>query len=469
MDRVRERVRQTWGVELRPHQVDAIQAALSGRDVMVTVATGGGKSLVYQALCLVRPPVLVVSPLIALIQDQVQAAKSAGIRVCNLGETVLSDDAQLAYATPERAVRHLSGYEWGAVAIDEAHCVVEWGSDFRPEYGQLSALRACPFPVVALTASATPSMVKCICRSLGMRAPVQVKGSFSRPNLTLQVKPKKFVTRSDTKFADVQSLVHPPCIVYVTKRAEADQLADALSMFASAPYHAGMSDSEREEVLQGFMEDRIRVICATIAFGMGINKPDIRSVIHYGPSRSLECYYQEVGRAGRDGNDSTCTLLVSKGDWPRLKYAGADAKALGMVEDYASERRCLHQYLVDHFGEESSECGKCSACVSGKSQVEEEMEDLLTVEEAQAAVQMVTRHPVFGVSSIASALRGDSSTHANLKANDHFGAWRGKSNATIHKGIKMLVRKQLIQERTRVLSNGKGKYTSLCPCSRKDT
>ena len=460
MEALSSTVREVWGCDLRPHQEEALRAVLQGRDVLVTVATGGGKSLIYQSLSFVMPPVLVISPLISLIQDQVQSAREKGMRVCNLCDSRMDSTSQLVYSTPEKAVRYLADCEWGAIAVDEAHCVVTWGSGFRPEYGQLSAMRpngskGTRVPILALTASATPKMVDQIAESIGMVHPKRVCGSFARGNLTFRVLPKKHVQRSDTKFADVQSLVRPPCIVYATSRKECDELSSALSMFKSAPYHAQMDAEDRAHIVDMFMRDEIRVVCATIAFGMGIDKPDVRSVIHYGPSRSVEAYYQEAGRAGRDGMESTCTMLIGNGDWPRLRHAEADVSSLRSVEEYSRGDVCYHQFLLRYFGEESSPCGKCGVC-TGCVPAPASVSDSHT----EAAVGMVSAYPVFGMTSIASALRGDKAANPKLRAREEFGAWKGLSNKSIHASLKSLVRQGVLVEKTRRLSSG-GEYVSL--------
>ena len=473
MDAFFAEVEGVWGHTLRPHQTEALTAALSGRDVLVTVATGGGKSLVYQALSLRMSPVLVVSPLLALMQDQVHAARQRGLTVMQYGAEgrTIGVDVQLVYATPEAAVRHLCDHKWGAIAIDEAHCVIAWGAQFRPEYAQLAALRGsdaqAAAPVIALTASAPPDMLDAIQASLGMRKPVHVRGSFVRSNLTLHVQSKRKIATTGLsrarRFVDVQNCVQPPCIVYTTTRAEADDIArEFTGMFDVAPYHAGMSDDDRKQVLELFMADELRVVCATVAFARGVDKPNVRTVIHYGPPTSLETYYQGVGRAGRDGEPADCTLLVGAGDWPRLRHANdCDLIALNKVRDFCAcdDGACLHQKLVAHFGEETSSCKtRCDVCLNPCTPVDAGA--VVTESDTEAAKSMVAAMPYYGMAALARALQGSKKTHDNLKAHASYAAWKHHSEAVCQSGLRSLVRRGELAERKRALRAG-GTYVCI--------
>ena len=470
-----------WGRELRPHQREALEAALHGRDVLVTVATGGGKSLIFQALGLARGPVLVVSPLLALMQDQVQNAQALGLTVATLcGSHRASHDemrdAHVVFSTPEQAVRldaaRLALFT--AVVVDEAHCVVSWGHDFRPEYAQLGALRdqaSRVVPLIALTASATPLMVEAMQKSLHMRPPVaRVAGSLARDNLTLRVLPKMDAAQRAARgaYADVQRCVEPPAIVYCTTRAETESVAAALAGygFHAAPYHAGMADADRAEVLELFLADKVRVVCATIAFGMGIDKPDVRSVVHYGPARSVEAYYQEAGRAGRDGKPSVCTMLVSRGDWTRLRHAGADVAGLRAVETYAaSDASCRHQSLLRHFGEASLPCGRCDVCTRTVAQAPAPTARATRAcsrDHALAAVGMVRKHPCFGATTIVAGLRGEASANARLRSHEHFGAWKSMTRANATAALRDLIKRNVLRESPRSLASGAAYVAIIC-------
>jgi len=473
MDRVRAYVADAWGHSLRPEQEEAISALLARRDVLVTLATGGGKSLCYQALASVcRHPILVVTPLRSLAQDQVRSLLQKGVRAVDLGDGKVEDGTQIVYSTPERAVRVAAEREWSLFAVDEAHCVDEWGADFRPEYGQLgSFLRpsSSPAPLIALTASATEAMLSRIQASLRLRPGfARVSGSFARPNLSFRSVEKGTLGgggRGTDKYRDVRSLLDAlPAIVYATSRAETEALASALSNFRAAPYHAGMGQEERKEVLEGFLDGSFRVVCATVAFGMGIDKADVRRVVHYGPPRSLEAYYQEAGRAGRDGRESKCVLLTSEGDWPRLRAAGADPTRLAEVEAFArGQRGCLHAALVSHFGEKAPPpCLKCGVC-AGEGRAAAEAEVRAGKEEVDLLVALVSAFPAcFGKRAIFSALLGKAETRPSLKAHPSFAALaRRTTERRLASLLRSALRLGLLRTEERPLRAGGGTYTAL--------
>jgi ATP-dependent DNA helicase RecQ len=380
----------------RPLQEEIIQAALSGRDVFALLPTGGGKSLCFQLPAMTRTGLtVVVSPLIALMKDQVDALQENGVPATFLNSSLSPDESRrrlrglhggeyrLLYAAPERLM--LSGFlsdlqRWkvNLLAVDEAHCISEWGHDFRPEYRQLAELRNLfpAVPMMALTATATERVRTDIIKLLKLREPGCFVASFNRPNLTYRVFAK------DKAYAQVlaflRSRPRESGIVYCQARKTTESLAERMNEdgIRSKPYHAGLTPEERTKHQELFLRDEVRVICATIAFGMGINKPNVRFVIHYDLPKNIEGYYQETGRAGRDGLPSECVLLFSAGDVTKqLKFidekpdpkerAIANEQLQKMVH-YAEDRSCRRKELLGYFGEtfEEENCSGCDNCLS---------------------------------------------------------------------------------------------------------
>ncbi len=320
--------------EFRPLQREIIETSLAGRDVFALLPTGGGKSLCFQIPALHRTGLtIVVSPLIALMKDQVDQLQAAGVAATFLNSTLSSAEARsrlaglhrnewrLLYVAPERLMldnwqENLKAWNVAAIAIDEAHCVSEWGHDFRPEYRQISKLRELlpDVPVMALTATATERVRADIIKHLKLRNPSVFVASFNRPNLTYKVTPKEKPT--DQIIAWVNKREDESGIVYCASRAATERVAEALAGkgYSARAYHAGLDAAERARNQELFLRDEVRIMCATIAFGMGINKPNVRWVIHYDLPKNIEGYYQETGRAGRDGLPGDCLLLFSAGD-----------------------------------------------------------------------------------------------------------------------------------------------------------
>ena len=379
----------------RPLQREIMEDSLAGRDVFALLPTGGGKSLCYQLPALIRPGLtVVVSPLIALMKDQVDAMDVMGIPATCLNSSLDADeferrrdrlergDYRLLYVAPERLM--LPGFLQGLqrrrvslIAVDEAHCISEWGHDFRPEYRRLSELRDVlpETPILALTATATERVRDDILRQLRLSNPAVYVAGFNRPNLTYRVIAKH------RPYEQVRSYVHArPAesgIVYCQSRRTAEHLAERLRTdgIPARPYHAGLGAQERTRNQELFLRDEIRVIAATIAFGMGINKPNVRFVIHYDLPKNVEGYYQETGRAGRDGLPAECLLLFGAGD--TVKYAqfieeksdpGEQAIARGQLQEivhYAESARCRRLELLGYFGETFREsCAACDNCLS---------------------------------------------------------------------------------------------------------
>src|SRR5208282_1641686 len=318
----------------RPLQEDIIRDSLAGKDVFALLPTGGGKSLCFQLPALARDGLtVVVSPLIALMKDQVDALQAGGVPATFLNSSLAAGEGRkrlrglhngefrLLYAAPERLM--LSGFledlqRWNVrlIAVDEAHCISEWGHDFRPEYRQLAQLRDLfpKVPFMALTATATTRVREDIVTHLKLRGPKCYVASFNRPNLTYRVIPKN--KPYDQLLAFLRARSKDGGIVYCQSRKTTERVAANLTEdgVKARPYHAGLTPKERTEHQELFLRDDVRVICATIAFGMGINKPNVRFVVHYDLPKNIEGYYQETGRAGRDGLPGDCVLLFSPGD-----------------------------------------------------------------------------------------------------------------------------------------------------------
>jgi ATP-dependent DNA helicase RecQ len=389
-------------VAFRPLQREIVEATLAGTDAMALLPTGAGKSLCYQLPALVEQGLtLVVSPLIALMKDQVDALEANGIAATFLNSSLDSPEAarrisgldrgqyRLLYVAPERAVMtgFLSGLDrWNLrrIAVDEAHCVSEWGHDFRPEYRQLASLRERfpGVPMLALTATATGRVRDDIVRFLGLRSPQRFVASFNRPNLRYGVFEKRDAYPQLLAWCTARA--KESGIVYVQSRASAESLASRLSAagISARPYHAGLSREERSRNQELFIRDDVRVICATIAFGMGIDKPNVRYVVHYDVPKSIEGYYQETGRAGRDGLPSECALFFNEGDAAKQRHfiqlipdAAERQRAgrlLGQMLDFAAMPQCRRAYLLRYFGETEvpDECGNCDNCLQPVDRVD---------------------------------------------------------------------------------------------------
>ncbi len=378
----------------RPLQREICEASLAGRDVFALLPTGGGKSLCFQLPALARDGLtVVVSPLIALMKDQVDQLQASGVAATFLNSTLDADEARsrlrglhrgeykLLYAAPERLMldgwdENLKKWNVTCLAIDEAHCVSEWGHDFRPEYRQLAKLRAAlpGVPLMALTATATERVRTDIITHLKLRNPDVFVASFNRPNLTYRVVPKDQPSKQIIDF--VRKREHESGIIYCASRATTERVAEALAGrgFSAKPYHAGLEAGERARNQESFLRDDTRIICATIAFGMGINKPNVRWVIHHDLPKNIEGYYQETGRAGRDGLPGDCLLLFSAGDIAKQTHFLDEitnaqeqqiARAqLRQIVHYAENAACRRAELLEYFGEKFplDNCGACDNC-----------------------------------------------------------------------------------------------------------
>jgi ATP-dependent DNA helicase RecQ len=385
-----------WGYSnFLPCQEEIIGSILAGHDTLAIKATGGGKSLCYQlpALCL-GGLTLVISPLISLMKDQVDDLNARGIAAAaytsaldyrersRIENGMKSGDLMLLFVSPEKCMQPaflelLKDAPVRLIAIDEAHCISEWGHNFRPEYRQLSQIRKYfpGVPVIALTATAIPEVRRDISQQLGLVNVREFIGSFNRANLHYHIVAKKnpliqlldYVSRHRNESG----------IIYCLSKKETEEIAAELKKrgFRALAYHAGLSRPVREKVQDAFIHDTADIVCATVAFGMGIDKPDVRYVIHYVLPKTIESYYQETGRAGRDGNESECILFFSRGDSARvrsmLEHDGATEGnlriALRKLQDmtaYCETTQCRRKFLLNYFGEpyDAENCGSCDNC-----------------------------------------------------------------------------------------------------------
>ena len=409
----------------RPLQREIIEAALADQDVFALLPTGGGKSLCFQLPALLRPGLtVVVSPLIALMKDQVDQLQAAGVAATYLNSTLSADEARsrlsglhrgewrLLYVAPERLMldnwqANLKAWNVTGLAIDEAHCISEWGHDFRPEYRQIAKLRDLlpGVPVMALTATATGRVRDDIIKHLRLTGPHTFVASFNRPNLSYRVIPKDQPAKQIINF--VRTRETESGIIYCASRATAERVAESLAGrgFLARPYHAGLDAAERSRNQELFLRDETRIICATIAFGMGINKPNVRWVIHHDLPKNIEGYYQETGRAGRDGLPGDCLLLFSAGDIAKQTHfleeitnahEQAIARAqLRQIVHYAESSSCRRAELLNYFGETFplDNCGACDNCLEPR----ETYDGTLVAQKFLSCVYRIAQNSSFSV------------------------------------------------------------------------
>ena len=462
--------------------------ALAGRDLLAIMPTGGGKSLCFQLPALLRPGVMVVvSPLIALMQDQVRLLADNGIAATFLNSSLEGGEGgrrmtalrrgeyRLLYVAPERLLmpefldgflreleqeRGLSGF-----TIDEAHCVSEWGHDFRPEYRQLSRLREAyhEVPVFAFTATATTRVREDIVVQLGLREAARHVASFNRPNLYYAVRPK--TSRSYDELL-AQARDGGSGIVYCLSRKRVDELAHKLAAdgVRALPYHAGLDAVTRRDNQESFISDEVQVMVATVAFGMGINKPDVRWVVHYDLPRTIEGYYQEAGRAGRDGEPARCLLYFGLGDIHTAEFLIAQKlhpetqepledeqrlarQQLRQVIDYAEASVCRRAIQLRYFGEEfSGNCGACDNCLTPKP-VEDwthEAQQLLS-----CVARLAQRGQRYGATHSIEILRGSKSEkilRSGHEALSVYGIGQQRSMDEWRLLVRTLLHQQLVEE-----------------------
>ena len=458
--------------QFRPLQAEIIDHILNRQDVLVVMPTGGGKSLCYQIPALVFDGLtIVISPLISLMKDQVEQLRQLGVPVAILNSSlsmdvyrhnrdlVVDQKAKLLYLAPEALLKSnmlelLSTVKVDCLAIDEAHCISQWGHDFRPEYRQLIKARA-NFPkaaCAALTATATPRVRQDIQSSLQMNNVREFVASFNRENLFIQVVPKDNPLTQTIQF--IENFENQSGIIYCHSRKQVESLYATLSYngFSVKPYHAGLTDIERNQNQEAFIRDDVQIIVATIAFGMGIDKPNVRFVLHYDLPKNIESYYQEIGRAGRDGLRSHCLLLFSYADVQKIKYF-IDQKNpaekrianihLSALLRFAESELCRRMPLLNYFGEsyDTANCHTCDVCVAEKP----EKHDLTIA--AQKFLSCVKRTGErFGSSHIIDVLRGSKAKkvfqfgHEQLSTygiGEDFSKkqWQQMSRQFLHKGL----------------------------------
>ncbi len=464
--RLLEIIQKHWGYSsLRPLQEEAMLSALSGRDSLVVMPTGGGKSLCYQAPAILSDNItVIVSPLISLMKDQVDGLLANGIAAAQVnssqshGENRITEQElfakrlKLLFVSPERLAMQgfrdmLRRANVKTFAIDEAHCISHWGHDFRPEYRQLRTLRE-QFPeasVHAYTATATPEVRDDIARQLGLRDPAVLVGDFDRPNLVYRVLPRQDESR---QVMDVIERHRGEAgIIYCPRRKDVDALTEKLRKRGEnvVAYHAGLTPEERHDAQEKFSSEKCDIVVATVAFGMGIDRSNVRFVLHTAMPKSIEHYQQESGRAGRDGLEAECVLLHSGADFMSWKsmitdtatdpeYVKSAIRHLNDMDRYGSGAKCRHRALVEYFGQ-TFEAGTCTACDLCLGETEEVADALIV---AQKIISCVVRvRESWGVGHVVGVLRGEDTEKFRERQHDQlstYGLLKGHSATTCANG-----------------------------------
>jgi ATP-dependent DNA helicase RecQ len=470
-ERLLEVIDRHWGFRtLRPLQEQAMLAAASGRDSLVVMPTGGGKSLCYQAPALLSDTVtVVVSPLISLMKDQVDALVACGVVAAQMNSSqsqlehraierdLLDRRLRLLFVSPERlamtsfrALIRQAGVK--TFAIDEAHCISHWGHDFRPEYRQLRTIRdEFDAAVHAYTATATPRVRHDIANQLGLRDPVILIGDFDRANLTYRVLPRHDEWK---QILEVVERHHGEGgIIYCPRRKDVDTLSAKLRQkgIDAVAYHAGLPAEERQRAQDAFASEACNLVVATVAFGMGIDRSNVRFVLHTAMPKSVEHYQQESGRAGRDGLPAECTLLYSAADamvWRSMIERPEEEAHLTHIDRYCAGTSCRHRALVEYFGQThpAPSCGACDICL-GET---EEVPDALIV--AQKIASCVVRlRESFGVGHVAAVLRGENTDRIRDRHHDElstYGLLKGCSKHELREWMYQLIAQEFLSQTT---------------------
>ncbi|MBQ4827953.1 DNA helicase RecQ [Alteromonas sp. CI.11.F.A3] len=458
--------------EFRDGQGDVIHHVCKGGDALVLLPTGGGKSMCYQIPALIRPGTgIVVSPLISLMQDQVEQLKALGVKAAylnstlsqeeqaNISERLVSNQLDLLYVSPERLLQFgfqqtLRTTDVALFAIDEAHCVSHWGHDFRHDYRALGQIKARfpDIPVIGLTATADIATQGDILTQLQLNEPLVYKGSFDRPNIRYRVMSKYKAFEQVVTYVKQQE---GSGIIYCNSRAKVDDLHAKLFKqgFRCAAYHAGMDADERELVQRQFLNDKIDIVVATVAFGMGINKSNVRYVVHHDVPRSVESYYQETGRAGRDGLESEAMLLFDEKDAARVRQwieqgEQADRNAIELqkfaaMEAFSEAQTCRRQVLLNYFSQFSdSACGNCDICLDPPTMID----GLVISQKVLSCILRLSQQA--STQYLIDVLRGkqlkrlQEAGHHQLST---YGIGKDKSDSYWHNMINQLIHKGLIR------------------------
>ncbi len=472
--RIFDNLKTVFGFQaFRPNQEAIIRNILNGIDVFAVMPTGGGKSLCYQLPATMMPgTAVVISPLISLMKDQVDAAVDSGISAAFMNSSMTADEVadvyrrlqynklKLLYIAPERfAMRHflerLKTFTVSFFAIDEAHCISEWGHDFRPDYLGLSLIPEMfhDVPVAAFTATATQKVQDDIINKIGLRSPHVVRASFNRPNLFYEVKLKTKVGLQLIEFLRD----HPgeSGIIYRTTRDSVMETADLLKSkgIAALPYHAGLSSDERKKNQEAFNRDEVQVIVATIAFGMGIDKSNVRFVVHADLPKNIEGYYQETGRAGRDGSAARCLLFFGRGDVPKIRYFidrinddGERFIAIGKLNKmvgYASHNVCRRKQLLAFFGEDYpvDNCSACDICSGSVEEVDISVEAQIVMSAISRTGQRFGAGHIVDIVTGADTKRVRQLGHNEIKT---YGAGKGKEKTYWRSVIDELIAQEAV-------------------------